>query len=201
MEIDHTQADDIIIQPKSNLKGLLSPNALIAKDETVKAVFRTDTDTFITLKGGHKFGIGMEIYNVVTDQDDLAEDPEENTLEKSASSKKEGRQSAIESYGISEKNQTYPDPEATFIPDTDASDKTIGNQFVVLRAICNRYKKPLKRAKAELGAIRATENRQTGFTPNFMVFGREIKIFVMGQVVSLMMKEFERCSNWKVCVY
>ncbi|CAG2217873.1 unnamed protein product [Mytilus edulis] len=76
MEIDHTPADDIIIQPKSNLKGLLSPNALIAKNETVKAVFRNDTDTFITLKGGHKFGIGMEIYNVVTDQDDLAEDPE-----------------------------------------------------------------------------------------------------------------------------
>ncbi|VDI11718.1 Hypothetical predicted protein [Mytilus galloprovincialis] len=76
MEIDHTQTDDIIIQPKSNLKGLLSRNALIAKDETVKAVFRNDTDTFITLKGGHKFGIGMEIYNVVTDQDDLAEDPE-----------------------------------------------------------------------------------------------------------------------------
>ncbi|CAG2233875.1 unnamed protein product [Mytilus edulis] len=76
MEIDHPQADDIIIQPKSNLKGLLSPNALIAKDESVKAVFRNDTDTFITLKGGHKFGIGMEIYNVVTDQGDLAEDPE-----------------------------------------------------------------------------------------------------------------------------
>ncbi|CAC5407143.1 unnamed protein product [Mytilus coruscus] len=74
MEIDHTPTDDIIIQPKTNVKGLLSPNALISKDETVKAVFRNDTDTFITLKGGHKFGIGMEIYNIVTDHDDLAED-------------------------------------------------------------------------------------------------------------------------------
>ncbi|CAC5407125.1 unnamed protein product [Mytilus coruscus] len=74
IEIDHTPTDDIIIQPKTNLKGLLSPNALISKDETVKAVFRNDTDTFITLKGGHKFGIGMEIYNIVTDHDDLAED-------------------------------------------------------------------------------------------------------------------------------
>ncbi|CAC5414085.1 unnamed protein product [Mytilus coruscus] len=38
-EIDHTPTDDIIIQPKTNLKGLLSPNVLISKDETVKAVF------------------------------------------------------------------------------------------------------------------------------------------------------------------
>lgn len=74
MGIDHIQTDDKIIQPKTNLKGFLSPNALISKDETVKAVFRNDTDSFITLTGGHKFGIGMEVYNSETDHDDMAED-------------------------------------------------------------------------------------------------------------------------------
>lgn len=73
MGIDHIPTDNKIIQPKSNLKGVLFPNAVISKDETVKAVFRNDTDSFITLKGGHTFGIGMKVYNLETDHDVMAD--------------------------------------------------------------------------------------------------------------------------------
>ena len=63
MEIDHTPTDDIIIQPKSNLKGLLSPNALISKDETMKAVFRNDRDTFITFITLHSDRFSVNVDN------------------------------------------------------------------------------------------------------------------------------------------
>ncbi|CAG2233123.1 unnamed protein product [Mytilus edulis] len=63
MEIDHTPTDDIIIQPKSNLKGLLSPNALISKDETMKAVFRNDRDTVIILITLHSDRFSVNVDN------------------------------------------------------------------------------------------------------------------------------------------
>lgn len=63
--------DDKIIPPKFYLKGVL---AIISKDETVKAVFRNETDSLITLNGGHKFCIGMKVYNLQTDHDDSAVD-------------------------------------------------------------------------------------------------------------------------------
>ncbi|CAG2252545.1 unnamed protein product [Mytilus edulis] len=47
------------------------------------------------------------------------------------------------------------------------------------------------------GAIRATENRQTGFTPNFMVFGREVNQpidLVLGQIK-------ERFPDQDICKY
>lgn len=71
--------NNIIVQPRQHLKGLLSPNILIPEGEQVKVVLRNNTNQYITLKEGHKYGIGMEIDKIIEHQSDKSTESTDKT--------------------------------------------------------------------------------------------------------------------------
>ncbi|VDI12065.1 Hypothetical predicted protein [Mytilus galloprovincialis] len=61
---------DIIVQPTTNLKGLLMPNILSTAEHQVPVSLRNVTDKYITLKKNCNIGTAMEVAEVIEEAED-----------------------------------------------------------------------------------------------------------------------------------
>ena len=71
VQLDTNPDQYLAVQPGCNLKGLLPPNLLLKQSSGMKTILHNSTNNCITLKTGHKLGVGTEMETVVPMDKDL----------------------------------------------------------------------------------------------------------------------------------